>query len=167
MKRTRLIAILLVVLQAMYLLPISAFAEEPPLDTNLSMTNIILAENAINDGLFYLDEAQDEYGAWGRNRKQYTSSIANILEFINNNYSSEISTSHMINNVGNYYYYIENAYNIDDLSKYLLIDELRNEWDIDWLLSSQNPDGGFGLAEGYTSDIIDTKLALKTLCDLG
>lgn len=103
MKRTRLIAILLVVLQAMYLLPISAFAEEPPLDTNLSMTNIILAENAINDGLFYLDEAQDEYGAWGRNRKQYTSSIANILEFINNNYSSEISTSHMINNVGNYY----------------------------------------------------------------
>ncbi len=58
-------------------------------------------------------------------------------------------------------------YNTDDLVKYLLINNLNDEWYINWLISSQNPDGGFGLAEGYSSDIIDTKLALKMLADLG
>ena len=35
-----------------------------------------------------------------------------------------------------------------------------------YLYETQNPDRGFGLAEGYTSDIIDTKLALKVLTNM-
>ena len=44
---------------------------------------------------------------------------------------------------------------------------MQNEWDLEWLKSLQNFDGGFGLAKGYASDIIDTKLALKALTDIG
>lgn len=57
--------------------------------------------------------------------------------------------------------------NIDDLSHYLLIDELQGGKEQVFLRIFQNPDGGFGLAKNYASDIIDTKLALKALADLG
>ena len=57
--------------------------------------------------------------------------------------------------------------NCDNLSCMLLINELQNEKDMDVFKGMQNADGGFGLFEGYASDIIDTKLALKTLADLG
>lgn len=65
------------------------------------------------------------------------------------------------------YQYTQGTDNTDVLSKYLLIDELKELDSINRLKSIQNPDGGFGLTEGYTSDIIDTKLALKALTDIG
>ncbi len=52
-------------------------------------------------------------------------------------------------------------------SNYILIEELQEDDCVLLLLISQNPDGGFGLAENYASDIIDTKIALKALADLG
>ena len=47
---------------------------------------------------------------------------------------------------------IETFYDFNEASDYLMF---------------QNPDGGFGLSEGYTSDIIDTKLTLKALTGIG
>ena len=60
-----------------------------------------------------------------------------------------------------------NSLNIENYSRLLLSNELRNISTINTFVTFQNTDGGFGLAEGYTSDIIDSKLALKTLTDIG
>ncbi len=65
------------------------------------------------------------------------------------------------------YFYILDVLNNENLSQFLLIDDIRDEDAIICLCNSQNSDGGFGLAEGYTSDIIDTKLTLKALTDIG
>ncbi|MDE7389574.1 MAG: hypothetical protein K2M82_01325, partial [Lachnospiraceae bacterium] len=59
-----------------------------------------------------------------------------------------------------------NYVNTDIVSKYLLLEFFQEEEYIEYILNSQNPDGGFGLAKNYASDIIDTKLALKALADL-
>ena len=58
-----------------------------------------------------------------------------------------------------------NSLNIENYSRLLLSNELRNISTINTFVTFQNTDGGFGLAEGYTSDIIDSKLALKTLTE--
>lgn len=59
--------------------------------------------------------------------------------------------------------------NNDDMAKELSTVRYFDDDDdpVGYFCSLQNPDGGFGLAEGYTSDIIDTKLALKALTDIG
>ena len=57
--------------------------------------------------------------------------------------------------------------NVDELSRTLMIETFYDFNEVLELLVCQNSDGGFGLAEGYTSDIIDTKLALKALTDIG
>ncbi|MDR1674139.1 MAG: terpene cyclase/mutase family protein, partial [Oscillospiraceae bacterium] len=162
MKKLRLTAILLVLFQVICILPFSAFAEDPHPDTPLS----VIVDNAVGKSLSYLENAQNEYGAWGDRGKLQTADIADILEYIGDIYQEEASIQTLITNAGNYIY-VETNFNVDDFSRCFLIDEIRNDWYIDWLLSYQNPDGGFGLAAGYASDVIDTKLALKALCDLG
>ena len=57
--------------------------------------------------------------------------------------------------------------NVDTISNSIISCHAYNDYDLMYLYETQNPDGGFGLAEGYTSDIIDTKLALKALIDIG
>lgn len=57
--------------------------------------------------------------------------------------------------------------NVDTISNSIISCHAYNDYDLMYLYETQNPDGGFGLAEGYTSDIIDTKLALKALTDIG
>lgn len=64
------------------------------------------------------------------------------------------------------YYYDKGVYNNDDFAKYFLIDGLYDKVYFNYFVNSQNPDGGFGLAEGCASNIIDTNLALKALADL-
>lgn len=163
MKKLRLMVALIAILQTIYLIPLSVFAEE----VKPSLPFDLIIDNNVKSGLAYLESMQKNTGKWGGYGKTQTADIVNELEYIGNIYQGETITSILIENAADYYYYIEDAYNIDDLSKYLLIDQIRDDWHIDWLLSSQNPDGGFGLVDGYTSDIIDTKLALKTLADLG
>ena len=41
------------------------------------------------------------------------------------------------------------AINTDGISKRLSINCTQNEWNLEWLKSLQNFDGGFGLAKGY------------------
>lgn len=64
-------------------------------------------------------------------------------------------------------FYEQDILNNDQLSRYLLFKNLQNDCTVNYFLDAQNLDGGFGIDKGYTSDIIDTKLALKTLADLG
>ena len=57
--------------------------------------------------------------------------------------------------------------NVDTISNSIISCHAYNDYDLMYLYETQNPDGGFGLTEGYTSDIIDTKLALKALTNIG
>lgn len=142
--------------------PICAFAQ----DTNGATT----VPN-IDDALNYICGLQDEMGAWISNNHNNTESITNILEYFSCQMEniSDTQTGYLNEMIASAsdYVYDRDYINVDDLSRYLLIDSLQDPFDVDDLVLAQNDDGGFGLAEGYTSDIIDTKLALKALTDLG
>ena len=140
-----------------------AFAKGSAIESHSLITT---DDNALEIGLSYLDNTQDEYGAWGEFGKIQTADITNILEYIRNDDQSETVISNLIVNAADYLW-IERDYNVDDSSKYLLIDEFQDAWEVSGFIEYQNANGGFGLDKGYTSDIIDTKLALKMLADLG
>lgn len=127
----------------------------------------------INDGIQYLYFSQKSEKWMDDSYKESTSFIVNIAEYIYD-YSAALDSNsfNMLNDIITYgcdYYLNVNPLNIDMLSKVILINDLRLEssYEINNLIDNQNPDGGFGLSEGYTSDIIDTKLALKALTDIG
>ena len=119
----------------------------------------------------YLKSKQSPKGAWICNNSDFTPEINNTLEYIYNSdtlinmfeVEEEILNISLISENFMHSYKINN---IDVLSHYLFTDNFQSKYEVNLLLIYQNPDGGFGLAEGYASDIIDTKLALKALADL-
>lgn len=164
MKQRSCWVLLLVVLQIVFSIRITAFANE---GTNeLEIQNTFNNESSINIGLSYIKDNQSQDGTWGEDGEIQTAEIANILEYIVEQYNSDESNLfNMINDAGGYLFYKDSS-NTDALAHYLLVDEFREQWFVEFFLELQNLDGGFGLSEGYASDIIDTKLALKTLADL-
>ena len=109
----------------------------------------------------YLQTTQNSNGSW-RNYIQNTAEIAQIFDLCcDNNEKLETQNRALL------YYENQSTFNVDFLSKELLLSSSTESWKVNYLKSFQNPDGGFGLAEGYASDIIDTKLALKALTDIG
>lgn len=163
MKKVRLLALLIAVVQVLYLLPISVFAEESSDIKVLKSPNYELVYNTVELSISYMNDKQLENGTWGG--KNINADIANILEYIYSNEHKSDKVLGMLNDASDYFY-MEDILNIDDLSRYLLIDDIRDEEEAIRLSDSQNTDGGYGLHKGYTSDIIDTKLALKALADL-
>lgn len=156
MKKIRLFAFLIAFLQALSLLPVSAFAIE----------NSEVLDNSVDLSLSYLSKKQYEDGTWGEIGKIQTDDINQILEYMYyTDYESDIIVR-MLDKTSDYFYILD-VLNNENLSQFLLIDDIRDEDAIICLCNSQNSDGGFGLAEGYTSDIIDTKLTLKALTDIG
>ena len=137
MKKRSFFALVLVVLQVVCSIHITAFANE---GTNeLEIQNIINNESLINIGLSYIEEKQNQDGKWGDYGKIQTAEIANILEYIVEQYSSDGSNlPNMINGAGGYLFF-EDSSNTDALSRYLLVDEFREQWFVDVLLESQNP----------------------------
>ncbi len=155
MKKIRLVSLLIAILQVFYLWSISVFAE----------VSAITRDTVLRDGLYYLELVQNNNGSWGEGEKSTTTNITNIIEYLSS-YYSDIEVIESLEAVSSYCY-CEDWINVDDISDYLLIDDLWDENDLLYLKNSQNPNGGFGLAKNYASDIIDTKLALKALADLG
>lgn len=155
MKKIQLLVILIVVVQVLYLLPVSAFASEK----NESMGN------RVELSISYLNEKQFEDGTWGEMGKSVSGDITQILEYMySGDYKSDMILR-MLYNASDYFYTM-NVLNTENLSHFLLIDDIRDEEGTFRLCNAQNPDGGFGISKGYASDIIDTKLALKALEDL-
>lgn len=154
---------MLIILQ-LTLLPIpslSTFAETSTSENALSQNEI--CDNCLN----FLANRQSFYGSWYGENDKYVSNIVFSLNYIKNTVSNYNDSADIL--VGNATDYLcdEGYGNIDKLSRYLLSHELMDSELRLLLCDFQNTDGGFGLAEGYTSDIIDTKLALKTLTDIG
>lgn len=129
--------------------------------------DIMRENNALFNGLSWLRDNQSEMGLWDSDAT-YTSEITNSLEKIKN--YQDIDNDDIVYEIidlASDYYYCMPVNNIDDVSQYLTIDSLYDKGFVQYLIRCQNENGGFGLAEGYTSDIIDTKLALKALTDIG
>lgn len=129
--------------------------------------NLSYDMDSIIDGIEWLKNRQLEEGVWYSNSSLHTSDIANTIEFIiyqNESFKSETVSS--ILDFSSDYYYTNSVGNVDEISGYLLFDNLKDERYVDYLINAQNKDGGFGLDCNYASDIIDTKLALKSLTDI-
>ena len=125
----------------------------------------------VQAALDYLSYVQDDNICWSRLSDDPSANITDILEILEM-YGSEFldydeENFNDVLSVCMDYYWHKHLNNVDDISNYLLVNELQEDDFIVSLLLCQNSDGGFGLTEGYASDIIDTNLALKALADLG
>ena len=130
-------------------------------------------DQVLSEGIQFLRFKQDPTRIWDTPDSNETSFVINIAEYLYD-YSEDLDSRsyYQLNEMimdGCDYYLDMKSINNDILSRIILINDLRMEdiCEINNLLRYQNSDGGFGLAEGYTSDIIDTKLALKALTDIG
>lgn len=119
----------------------------------------------LTNGVSYIQKERIPYLGWENFQYKEAVKIANILENINDTLNNK-TIQIIIDDIVNVEYDVD-IYNNDDLAKYLLLETLHDEWAISQLKNVQNADGGFGIDKGYTSDIIDTKLALKALTDIG
>lgn len=122
----------------------------------------------IDASVLYLKNHQTISGTWGDHEKTQTADISNILEnIIKISQLDDYNTINEMIELATEFYYAEGASNVDEMSRYLVLDAIFVGIYKDYMITCQNLDGGFGLDKGYTSDIIDTKLALKALADLG
>jgi hypothetical protein len=127
--------------------------------------------NAVESSVYYLTDSIVNQSELSNNQyresKEAESSIEYIYAANADNLSDDAITalSKIILCISEYALNSD-VKNVDDMAHFLSVDSLINETTINKLKSCQNLDGGFGLAEGYTSDIIDTKLALKALTDI-
>jgi len=86
-----------------------------------------------------------------------------IYEYYKKIYSSDYDFIYEIIENSADFYWNNNHKNTYDLSNYLCINEFYSSSLFNKISCLQNLDGGLGLEEGYSSDIIDTKLALQAL----
>lgn len=142
---------------------ISAFAEETsPSDSyneSVSETISFLKENQVNDHSWLINDLSISMDLSGIIESVYDISFG-LFDEDYDVMDSMINIS--LDFLHNYHYR-----NNDDLFRYLQINAFHSNYLLDTVISLQNQDGGFGLAKGYSSDIIDTKLALKALTDIG
>ena len=110
--------------------------------------------NKIDEGLEFI------VGDKKSNQRKIEECLIELGQFINEYESEKIDyyfsalTEEMVS---------KNYGNVEYLSNCLVGDRNFSNYWIDELVETQNPDGGFGLASGYESDIIDSKAALKAL----
>ena len=157
-KMKKIIAIVSVMLCFISNFNMTSYAYE-----EISSTQVFT--NHMTIGVKYLRSEIVPYEGWVNYKTNKSVETADILEEINN-YEINADISAIVSCIEQIKY-DESIYNNDDLANYLLLKSLQDQVMTIRLTSVQNLDGGFGLAEGYTSDIIDTKLALKALTDIG
>lgn len=148
----------------------SLFLQESSIAVNAAVSTDSDISINISSALEFLAECQKDDGSWIISSINSSADIANIIEFTESceclGDKDDMVVDTIINGCIEYYWHSFYT-NVDNLSGYLSIKELRADDAILSLLIAQNPDGGFGLSDGYASDIIDTKLAMKALADVG
>ena len=165
-KITKLLSAFLSVVMFSQFTVLTGVAEELNKDNESQNDSDTFAYAAVNLGIDYLESNRDEYGICSTLSDGATSDVINTIELLDKLGISKTKTTELIDASVEYFemLYYEN---INDLSCILIVNSMQNDADITCLKENQNSDGGFGLAKGYTSDIIDTKLALKALTDIG
>lgn len=159
MKCRKFVVMILFIIQFFNIFSPNAYAQNS--DINNATENF---DTTVDSIVLYLKNNQKPWGGW-ENSDTYIFDITNIIETVNKCLNNKQLSS--VSTLSETYLYDEIAYNNDDLSKYLLLNSFQYTTLVNSLMCSQNLDGGLGLDKGYTSDIMDTKLALKAFADLG
>jgi hypothetical protein len=114
---------------------------------------------SINKGTQWLIQAQNENGNWGNNTKKDIIDTSEIAGFLNENLLAPLSVCRAV-----YWLQIQETSNNDFLARILpFMTAQAHDEALPALIACQNPDGGWGLAEGYASDIMDTVIVLNSL----
>lgn len=164
MKYTKRIAAFIICL---FMIQNMVIIDSKSLECTPETTNSTIIESCVD----YFEKKQTESDLWTVSGLDQTETITNILEYVYY-YGFDISNEYFDKIIeliftSDSYSFEKEISSVDTFAKVLLMDDLRDGDNIESFLDSQNPDGGFGLAKNYASDIIDTKLALKALADLG
>ena len=165
-KITQLLSAFLSVVMVSQFIAVPVYAKKLTNDNKSENSGNTFVYSAVNLGIDYIESTRDEYGVWSTLSDCAAAYVIDTIESLNAFGISENQTAELINTSVKFFKMLSFE-NINDLSYFLTVNALQNDADIAYLKEAQNPDGGFGLAEGYASDIIDTKLALKALTDIG
>lgn len=131
-------------------------------DNEINASDNTFNEESIKHAINWLALSQYENGTWGLNGKEYldTSDVTGVLgkyAFLDENRSSSIAWINRLNFSNN---------DIRSRNIYHLTEPFSKEANKKILLNSQNSDGGWGIDEGYQSDLLDTLLVMETLVKL-
>lgn len=121
-------------------------------------------KNIINEATGYIISCDLEKNVLKKSKED----IINSLEYLRskNTFTDETADNYFDKIVEDTY--VESKLlNTENIAKYLLVDDLFESRYVYDLGEAQNSDGGFGLAKNYESDILDTKIALKALQNIG
>lgn len=167
MRQIRLISFLTALFLIFSTTHLSAYAAEDFRIQTQDNGEYELYNDIVIDGINFLNDKQLDSGTWIVTRENCTAAINNIFEYL---YSKENDCNQtilsMLYKISDYYY-DKLILNNEDLFQYAMIDDICDDFQIGLLIHAQNLDGGFGVSDGYASDIIDTKLAMKALADVG
>ncbi len=114
---------------------------------------------SVNKGTQWLIQAQNENGYWGNNTKKDIIDTSEIAGFLDETLLAPLSVCRAV-----YWLKIQETSNNDFLARILpFMTAQAHDEALPVLIAGQNPDGGWGLAEGYVSDVLDTVVVLNTL----
>lgn len=115
--------------------------------------------DSVNKGTQWLIQVQNPDGNWGDNTKKDILDTAEIAKYLVESGQAPLSVDRAV-----YWLQSQDPSN-NDFSARVMPFMTAQAYDetLSALIACQNPDGGWGLAEGYDSDILDTVIVLNAL----
>jgi prenyltransferase beta subunit len=114
---------------------------------------------SVNKGTQWLIQAQNPDGNWGNNTKKDILDTAEIAKYLVESGQAPLSVDRAV-----YWLQSQDPSNSDFSARIMPFMTMQaNDETLATLIDCQNPDGGWGLAEGYDSDILDTVIVLNSL----
>lgn len=115
--------------------------------------------DSVNKGTQWLIQAQNPDGNWGNNTKKDILDTAEIAKYLVESGQAPLSVGRAV-----YWLQSQDPSNNDFSARIMpfMTTQVYDET-LTALIDCQNPDGGWGLAEGYDSDVLDTVIVLNAL----
>jgi Mg-chelatase subunit ChlD len=130
-----------------------------PMASITSYADSLSIESAISKSIDWLEANQNEDGSWGNAEVAFLDTTEVVDYFSRNEFLSD-----HVEKSTNWMHGLE-IHNFDVAARILPLIQDKDKKDAirNLLVESQNDDGGWGIAQGYESDILDTSLVLNAL----
>lgn len=150
----RYILIILIIIGVLVnLMPIYSYAAG-------KIVNQADSEWYVGKSISYLSMKQNDEGFWYSANKNETSRISDTYKYLESIGRQSSLIIQDLNKTELFFEY-EEIKNNEDVANYLIALQPDDEYFCSWLALLQNKDGGFGLSDGYASDITKEK---KIIC---